>query len=389
MTEWREMNWDWSDSVLLGNTGDLTVRALDVIPGTLTPGTDDNPLIGIEFRASEEVFITAMTFERLGTADDQDTTALHLYEDNGDRIFNVFDRDQELGDGNFASGFLDLSFPTPVIIQPDDITVVFLAADISINAVSGHTIGVYIDQAAIGSTARDVLGDFPLASAVADISSMGGRANNATIDFDDDVIDDAWDSIGPLADGSIWDDWRGERRTIPGGRNIRNGKASDNGTWLNFFVRMRGNLNADIHVYIDTNNNGVADYDLVYDNTNGTVLLYAWNGTAWNSVTLDSTDRSDQSGNRLELGIEFWQLGLTNNTAQTIRYRVRSEPNIVPGGSAYDTAPSIFGIPLWRSYTTIPEFQDLIIPVMGSIILFSILRRRKFNKSKKQKEATK
>jgi hypothetical protein len=235
----------------------------------------------------------------------------------------------------------------------------------------------------VDSTAGDIYGDFPLLSSVADIWSGGGRANNYTIDYTDDVIDDGWEDLGATSEGSVWDDWPWERRSMANGNNIRNTYISDNGTWLNFFVRMRGNLASNIHVYIDSDNDGNVEYDLVYDQTNGTVLLYEYNATSltWSSVSLDSTDRFDQTGNRLEMGIELYKLGLTNMTGNTLRYHVRSEPNLAPGGPYHDAAPGTLGLTWWSgTYTTIPEFQDLIIPVAGSILLFSYLRRRNVRK---------
>ncbi len=64
------------------------------------------------------------------------------------------------------------------------------------------------------------------------------------------------------------------------------------------------------------------------------------------------------------MGIEFSNIGLTDNIAQTIDYYVCTEPDSVPAGTCDDRAAN--GV-VWTPSTTVPEF-GLLLPLVGALI---------------------
>ena len=374
MSDWKD-NSDSSDTILLGNRGSLQARAVSIMPDTVVYGTADVALVGLELRASEDVVLRGLTYARSGNATDMDTGAVHIYLDNGDNIFNALDMVTALASGQFVQGVADLTLDPPFIVQGGVTVLLFVAGDFTIYG-NHHTIGVTLEKNGIRSTAKDVIGTFPMATAQATIGSTGIRSNNYSINFLDGRIDNNWGRIGANNEGYVWDDWAIERRRLPNGSNIRDVEICDDGKWLNFHVRMRGNLASNVHVYIDTNVDGTADYDLIYDRANAVVKLYQYVNNAWNLVALVVKDRYDLVGVDLELGIEFNYLNL--GQGQTIKYQVRTEEDTIPGGNYIDVAPGILNNPGWSgNYVTLPEFKDIIIPIIGTIVAFGLVRNRR------------
>jgi tetratricopeptide (TPR) repeat protein len=375
ITDWMGIG-DFSDHVLEGDRGHLSVEYLDVIPDSIRPGTADEPLFGVRLSATQDIVLRGLTFTRMGNATDMATGALHIYEDDGDQSFTPLDIGDALADGQFDDGVATMELDVPRTMMAGSTLTLFLTADTTLLE-EYRTIGVLMDEDGIGSTAGTVTGTFPMMSYMATISTEGDRSNNYGIDYTDDSIDDNWDNTNRNSEGSIWDDWRLERRAIPGGSNVRFVEVCDNGTWMNFYVRLRDDLASNVHIYIDTDGDGNADYDLIYDLANQVVLLYQYSGGAWNLVNLDGTDRYDLDGDELEMGIELSNLGLADNGGDTINYIVTTENNTVPGGPHIDSAPGLFGIQWWsQDYTTIPEFKDLILPIVGIIMMFTYFRRK-------------
>jgi len=374
MSDWKD-NTDESDSVLYGNRGALQVAAVDTIPDVVVYGTADVALCGLELKASEDIVLRGLTFTRFGNSTDIDTGAIHVYLDNGDHIFNALDTITSLASGQFVHGVANMIFSPPLVVQGSITRLLFVAADFTTLG-DHHTLGITLDRTDVRSSAGSVIGAFPLSTYETTISSTGIRSNNLNINFLDGVIDANWGRIGPNSEGYVNDHWNIETRWIPAGRDIRDVEICDNGLWLNFHVRMEGNLATNVHIYIDTNLDGTADYDLIYDRANLVVKLYAWNGSAWNQVNLVVKDRYDRVGANLEMGIEFANLSLGQN--QTIRYQVRTEADTIPGGAYIDVAPGRLQNPGWSgNYVTLPEFKDIIIPIIGTIAAFVIIRRRR------------
>ncbi len=384
MTDWQD-DLDMSDTVLYGNRGDLQVRAINIIPDSILYGTADVPLMGIELQSSEDIVLLGLTFERAGNATDLDTGSVHIYLDNGDRIFNALDRTVALADSQFVKGTVNLTLDTPLVVQNGVTIMLFLASDFTLLG-DKHVIGVTLDKAMVRSSAGQVLGTFPMATILAIISSTSIRSNNFGINLRDNAIDAAWGNIGANSEGYVNDDWASERRQLPGGSNIRDVEICDANNWLYFHIRMRGNLASNLHVYIDTDRNGVADYDLIYDRANAVVLLYHLVNGVWVVVNLAPVDRYDLVNPDIEMGIEWNYLNLVGG--QRIRYQVRTETDTVPMGQYIDVAPGQGQHPGWSgNYRVIPEFKDVIIPIIGTIAAFGLLRQRRARSSKKTKRS--
>jgi hypothetical protein len=136
-------------------------------------------------------------------------------------------------------------------------------------------------------------------------------------------------------------------------------------------VSLVDDIETNIHIYIDADGDGNAEFDLIYDYENDEVLLYAYIDGAWSEVDLDADDRHDIDDERIEMGIEFSYLDIL--PGDTIKYYVTTEDDTTPGGAVNDRGPNNG----WSAnYTTIPEFEDLIIPAIGIMIMFIFFRRR-------------
>jgi len=338
-------------------------------------GTADVALCGLEIKASEDIVLRSLTFARFGNATDIDTGAIHVYLDNGDHTFNALDTITSLASGQFIHGVANMTFGPPLVVQGSLTTLLYIAADFTTLG-DHHTLGITLDRSGVRSSAGSVLGSFPLTTFETTISSTGIRSNNLNINLLDGVIDANWGRIGPNSEGYVNDHLAVERARIPAGRDIRDVEICDNGVVLYFHVRMEGNLNINVHVYLDTNLDGTAEWDVIYDLANGVVRLYKNVAGVWAQQNIVAKDRFDRVGVNLELGIEFGLIGLGQH--QTIRYQVRTEVDTVPMGPFIDSAPGRLQAPAWSgNYVTLPEFKDIIIPIIGTIAAFVIIRHRR------------
>lgn len=361
MTDWED-NFDVADSVLPGDRGQLLTKGIDVIPDTIRPGSTDAPILGIDLDASVEIVVIDLLFERMGNASDIATKDLYLFEDDGDRRFTSADTGTYLATSSFNMGRAPFILDRPLVIEGGTSSALFLAADLTFDG-EDRTIGARLLRADIHSSAEHISGTFPISSLLATISTDSDRGTNNTVNLTDGLIDANWKQAreGKVKDGND---------KFPGGIDIRESRLADNGTWLNFYTKTTSNLNTTIHTYIDTDGDGTADFDLVYDNDNATVRLFSYDGSNWTEVNITSSDRYDLVAKELEMGIEFSYLNLTAN--QTINYYMTSEDDPEPGGTVIDRGPDSG----WSSnYTTIPEFSDLIIPLIGMMALFLFFRR--------------
>jgi len=220
----------------------------------------------------------------------------------------------------------------------------------------------------VSSTARGVEGVFPMSSFVSTITAGGIRGYDNTVDYTDSKIDPDWKNA---KEGEVSDN---NENGVDDNEDLKTMRISDNGTWLNLYVETFAALQACVHFYIDVDGDGTADFDVVFDNDNSTVRLYSYNGSAWSEVSLANKDRydMDRKEKKLEMGIEFSYLNLTST--QTINYYTTTEGDPEPGGAVKDRGPDNNWSP---DYTTIPEFRDILVPMIGSVLLIVVLRRKR------------
>jgi hypothetical protein len=144
---------------------------------------------------------------------------------------------------------------------------------------------------------------------------------------------------------------------------------------------------ANVCIYLDLNEDSTYDWALIYDISTGSgtsIKLYQNVASVW---TYSTTGYAEAEYGYLELGTTFTSMSMT--VGEDFNYYVTTETDTStaedkPGdGSNIDRAPDGTNS---TSYSTMPEFYDIFVPVIAIFILVLIIRKRRHqNRYRKQK----
>jgi hypothetical protein len=275
-----------------------------------------------------------------------------------------------------------------------------LEAQIDVNAfglIEGQEVNVYYMMTDWDGN-RDSSGE-PISFSIASVENLLfreyklGRGPQATIDYQDGVIDGAWSSIAvDINDGNDVNP--------PNGGDILTVKVCDNATvnnnvmsntWINFWMDFQaGPISENVFIYLDTNNDTVADWALSLDVDIGGFAIpagtyFQWSGSAWNYINITPFEWPGGSNDQFEIGINLSKIGNITSFNYYVETRTGSTsmaPDTPTTGTLHDRAPNTG----WQTYVVIPEFSVLMLPVISTVFMVFILyrRRRKVIRSKKE-----
>lgn len=141
----RGNNNDWiedTSSVIwtIASPSTVTVSGLSVTSTYTYKGQNNIAMEKIYLTNNEgDAVWTDIKIDRIGTGNDSDISAVKIYLDTGDRIFDP-NQDFKIGIGTFVSSTTNIDIINQVISTQT--CMYFIAIDISSNAVPGHSLGV-------------------------------------------------------------------------------------------------------------------------------------------------------------------------------------------------------------------------------------------------------
>jgi len=410
-----------------GRGGRLQLSARDIAPAALTRGTSW-PMLALTFTATGGVVhIYSLEFTLLGGAAGPDVPSAYLFIDgDSDGLFSEGDRLLAGSQGNYSGRRYrcEPSFPIPI---PEGGTVVlFSVLSVSPAAAPGVAAGLsLVDAAEVATSALGIDADFPLGSSTPSISSGGGRAasgpeESGTLSVSYYVpksrVAGKYEpgrggDAGRAPSGGWPSSWTtlttdSENKGKPDELDITSIAMADNSNYIYFCITVQDissiSDNDEWNFYFKTNDSSNNNFDMWYRLTlrvtdaadpeyNSSLSSYIGNANPPdrdNTWTINETHIS--SGNSSDQTAYGFNLDPATNSVLFYVSKSSIYGNLLGAGNttkAYsdtwytdnnkwkkaDRGPD--GKKL-NDYTMVPEFQDILLPVAGSVLAFAVIRNR-------------
>ena len=409
-----------------GRGGRLGLSAQDIAPAALSRGTSW-PMLGLTFTATGGVVhLYSLEFTLLGDAAGPDVPKAYLFIDGDtDGLFSGGDRLLAGSEGN-NSGRRYRCEPTfPVAIPEGGTVVLFAVLSVSSAATPGVVAGLSLrDAAEVATSALGMDASFPLASSTPSISAGGGRV--AAMPEDSDTLSVSYYVPNSRVGGSYepgrgGDAGRGPTGGWPGSwtlltndsqtggppdeLDITSISMADNANYVYFKITVQDlssiSENDEWNFYFKTNDSSDNDFDMWYrvslqvtdadDPLFGSSLSsYTGGGTPGRgdfSTTNESKDDGSTSYDGTMYGYSF---DAANDAVMFYVSKSSIYGNLLDPGNTSKAYADTWYIKSnkWKNsdrgpdgaklkdYTMVPEFQDVLLPVAGSVLVFVVLRDR-------------
>ena len=407
----------------------LNVSARSILPNVVYTGVGW-PALSLTMTAQGGMVNLYSIESRLsGNATSSDFEGVRLFFDtDSDGTLSSGDSLITGSEGRLSGNTIRCAPRVPLAIPEGRTIVVFMIIELASGATPGHSIGLSVrDATSFTTNAIAVSGNFPIESSIAAISTPGGRASMDPGDADGEWLPvaiytkasgmggdysqgDEGNAGGRAPSGGWPTDWTRLTNDSAGGDagfediDIREINATDNSNYLYFKLKLEDlatlYVNDEWDIYFKT-------YDCSTDSDNDVWYRLSLRVTniatpTFNSALSIHTGRQNppDRGNTWTVNQSTANTGVS--TDQTMYgyyfdqandciyfYVVKNQifaPLLAPGKSTSVHVETwyIDNRGRWRqyddhgphSYTMVPEFQELLLPIVGSVMTFALLRRR-------------
>jgi hypothetical protein len=427
-TDWNGQR-DYS-SEAKGRGGELNITSRSIAPAVATPGISW-PMLALTITATGgPVLLYSVQIAQRGDVLPQEAPRAFMFTDadaSGD--FSSGDVLLPGSQGNWSFGAYRCSPAENLLVPEGGTRLLFVIIELAASARDGSTMGVEVTGAAsIASSALEARGSFPMSSGIVSVVRSGGRSSAEAAASDGDWVRVAMMTpAGSKLSGIYGQEGGADGRAPTGGWptnwtriandsnnagppyveiDIINMSMTDNSNYIYFKLCLENlsslDVNDEWNIYFktndDSNNNRDRWYRLTLRVTNATAptftsTLYSYIG---NNNPPDRGDFSSVNethagtGNSTDGTMYGYLFDKANNSI--LFYGVKSQLYgnlLAPGRTTrvyadtwyvnnhnrwrnYDRSPNGGGT---GSYTMVPEFQDIIAPLAGMLIVYIFLSR--------------
>jgi hypothetical protein len=412
-----------------GRGGTLSVEARSLAPPVAVRGSAW-PMMALTLTADGgAVQVLSLRFQLEGTASGADAPSALLFADtDGDGVFSGGDALVDGSRGDFSGRRYLCAPDRPVLVPEGGTRLLFAVLEVSEVASGGMTAGLSLPEAAgISGNAVSVGGAFPLESALATIAMTGGRSAPGAGGPEDGGLDismyvrasrlggDFEGGKGGSGGRAPSGGWPGSWTLVtndtlnkgkPDALDITSISMNDNSNYIYFQIKVEDlvdlavNDEWDFYVKVNdsTNNNFDSWYRLTLQVTDASTPKFSTSLSSYTGkqsppgrddgwTSNESTSNQGTSYDGTMFGYKY------DSSTDTVQfYIVKSQiwGNLIgPGNSTsvYSDTWYTDSKGKWKNadrgpnggtknYTMVPEFQEILLPVAGSVLVFVVLRGR-------------